>query len=159
MIQLVPVSLRAANAFVAEHHRHHRPVRGQKFSIGAELADKLVGVVIVGRPVNRVLDDGRAAEVYRTCTDGTKNACSFLYAAAARAARELGYGEILTYTLASESGVSLRAAGWELVAVTAGGAWQRYGDEPGARQLSLDGRNRANAHPLEPKQRWRKVLR
>lgn len=151
-------SLRAANAFIRAHHRHHKPVRGEKFSIGVEADGKLVGVVIVGRPVNRVLDDGTRLEATRCCTLGTKNACSILYAAAARAARALAYTEIITYILASESGVSLRAAGWEPVAETGGGAWRRYGNESGAAQLNLEGGNRANAHPLVPKVRWRKAL-
>lgn len=97
----MPLSLRAANAFVQEHHRHHRPVQGGKFSLAVTLSDgdtastvpgrRIVGVVIVGRPVARHLDDGWTLEVTRLCTDGTANACSKLYAAAGRAARALGY--------------------------------------------------------------------
>jgi len=82
----IALPLATANAFVARLHRHHRPVVGHKFSLGAMLGGELVGVVIVGRPVSRMRDDGRTLEVTRLCTDGTKNACSFLYGAAARAA-------------------------------------------------------------------------
>ena len=87
MLALTPVSLAEANAFVQRHHRHHKPVRGHKFSIGCSADGRLAAVVIVGRPVSRYLDDGATLEVNRLCSDGTKNACSFLYAAAARAAR------------------------------------------------------------------------
>ena len=91
MLTLTPISLKDANAFVAQHHRHHRPVTGHKFSIACTEAGRLAGVAIVGRPVSRYLDDGHTLEVNRLCTDGTKNACSFLYAAAWRAARAMGY--------------------------------------------------------------------
>lgn len=94
---LAPLDLDEANAFVTEHHRHHKPVVGHKFSLGAVLTDKIVGVVIVGRPVSRIRDDGATLEVTRLCTDGTRNACSFLYGAAARACFALGYTRIGTY--------------------------------------------------------------
>jgi hypothetical protein len=116
----VPVSLAEANAFVSEHHRHHPAVQGHKFSIGAALGEAIVGVAIVGRPVSRHRDDGLTLEVTRLCTDGTKNACSFLYGAAARAAFALGYKRIGTYILASEKGSSLKAAGWRLIGETDG---------------------------------------
>ena len=76
MLRLTPISLAEANAFVAEHHRHHRPVTGHKFSVACSEGDKVVGVAIVGRPVSRYLDDGWTLEVNRCCTDGTHNACS-----------------------------------------------------------------------------------
>ena len=94
------------------HHRHHKPVIGHKFSIGCEQDGTLVGVVITGRPVSRYLDNGLTLEVTRLCTTGEKNACSMLYAAAARAAKAMGYHKIITYTLETESGSSIRAAGW-----------------------------------------------
>lgn len=97
MLSLTPVSLSEANAFVARCHRHHKPVVGHKFSIGCMADGRLVGVAIVGRPVSRYLDNGLTLEVNRLCTDGTKNACSFLYAAAWRAARAMGYRKIVTY--------------------------------------------------------------
>jgi len=94
-----PIELNEANEFVRLHHRHHIMVVGHKFSIGALIASKIVGVVIVGRPVARGRDDGFTLEVTRLCTDGTKNACSFLYALAARATFALGYRRIGTYIL------------------------------------------------------------
>ena len=123
MIRLVPTTLREANAFVKAHHRHHKPVTGHKFSIGCEVEGRLVGVVIAGRPVSRYLDDGLTLEVNRLCTTGEKNACSMLYAAAARAAKAMGYKKIITYTLDSEPGVSLRAAGWECTGIAGGKRW------------------------------------
>lgn len=86
-LRLVPLTLRAANAFVARHHRHAGPTRGMKFALGAQQAGRLVGVAIVGRPLARALDDGATLEVLRLCTTGAPNACSFLYGAARRAAR------------------------------------------------------------------------
>lgn len=133
------VKLDEANAFVSNLHRHHKPVVGHLFSIGAVLNDELVGVCIVGRPVSRMRDDGRTAEVTRLCTDGTKNACSFLYGAAARAAFALGFHRIGTYILATEPGTSLTGAGWRLIGETKGGSWSR------------PSRGRTDKHPTEPK--------
>lgn len=123
MLSLVPISLKAANSFVAEHHRHHKPTRGHKFSIGCEAEGQLVGVAIVGRPVSRYLDDGLTLEVNRLCTTGERNVCSILYAAAARAAKAMGYRKIITYTLDSEPGTSLRAAGWTCMGLAGGKRW------------------------------------
>ncbi len=135
----VPLGLDEANAFVRQHHRHHRPVVGHKFSIGAAIRDKIVGVAIVGRPVSRERDDGLTLEVTRLCTDGTRNACSFLYGAAARAAFALGYKRIGTYILASEPGISLTAAGWRQIAEVRGRSW------------SCPSRPRVDKHPTQSK--------
>lgn len=123
MLEIVPMTLAEANAFVQKNHRHHRPVVGHKFSIGCAAEDKIVGVAIVGRPVSRYLDDGWTLEVTRLCTDGTKNACSMLYAAAWRAARAIGYRRLITYILISEPGTSLRAAGWKCIGEAGGLRW------------------------------------
>lgn len=114
-----------ANAFVTDLHRPHPPVAGHKFSLGAFKDGKLCGVAIVGRPVSRMRDDGQTLEVTRLCTDGTKNACSFLYGAAARACFALGFRRIGTYTLPEEGGASLRGAGWKLLGERGGGDWSR----------------------------------
>lgn len=119
----VPMDLEGANEFVSRHHRHHPPVVGHKFSIGAALDGQLVGVVIVGRPVARRRDDGLTLEVTRLCTDGTRNACSFLYGAASRAAFALGFKRIGTYIRKDEPGASLSASGWRLVGETPGRSW------------------------------------
>jgi len=141
-----PLTLAEANAFVAEHHRHHKPVVGHKFSIGAAIGGKTVGAVIVGRPVARGLDDGLTLEVTRLATDGTPNACSFLYGAAARAAFSLGFRRIGTYILASEPGTTLRAAGWRLVGEVKGRSW------------TCPSRPRVDKHPTQNKLRYEVTL-
>lgn len=112
----VPVTWAQAREFVDEHHRRHRAPPGHKFSIGVERDGRLVGVVVVGRPVARHFDDGTTLEVTRVATDGTRNACSLLYGSAWQAGRALGYQAMITYTRVDESGASLRAAGWQQVA-------------------------------------------
>lgn len=109
---VVPITLKVARAFVAEHHRHNSPPRGWKFGIGLRNDARLVGVATAGRPVARHFDDGMTLEVNRTCTDGTPNANSMLYGAVWRAAKAMGYRRCLTYIQGDETGASLRAAGW-----------------------------------------------
>ena len=122
-LDICPVTLKEANAFVEQYHRHHKPVAGHKFSIGCTDGVKIVGVAIVGRPVSRYLDDGWTLEVNRLCTDGTRNACSILYSAAWRAARAMGYKKLVTYILDTENGASLRASGWKCVGQAGGERW------------------------------------
>ena len=119
-LRLVPVSLREANAYVDAYHRHHGRVVGHKFSVGCEQDGQLVGVAIVGRPVSRYLDNGSTLEVTRLCSNGERNVCSFLYGAAARAAKALGFRKIITYTLDTEPGTSLKAAGWTCAGLAGG---------------------------------------
>ena len=111
-MKVVPITLKQANAYVIQNHRHHSKVQGCKFCIGA-IDDKgeLRGVAITGRPVSRYLDDG-----YR-------NACSFLYAACVRIAKEMGYKKVITYILITENGASLKAAGWLEQGICGGGNW------------------------------------
>lgn len=97
MLEIIPTTLRQANEFVTQYHRHHKAVRGHKFSIGVQNNGKLVGVCICARPVSRYLDDNKTLEINRHCPDGTKNACSILYAAAYRAAVAMGYKKVITY--------------------------------------------------------------
>lgn len=139
---VVPMTLRGARAYVAAHHRHHRPPQGALFALGAAIGDHVVGVAIVGRPVARLAADGWTAEVTRLCTDGTRNACSLLYGAAWRAARALGWRRLITYTLEEEGGASLRGAGWRLVGEAGGGSWSRAS------------RPRVDDHPTQGKLRW-----
>lgn len=145
-LSLFPVSLREANAFVEQHHRHHKGVAGHKFSIGCIQDGQLVGVAIIGRPVSRYLDNGLTLEVNRLCTIGAENACSMLYAAAARAARAMGYRKIITYTLDTEPGTSLRAAGWTCMGPAGGERWT------GERRPAAD------LYPPQMKLRYEKVL-
>lgn len=121
MIKAVPLTLKEASAFVDDFHRHHVATSGDKFRVGAEVNGKLVGVVQVGRPLSRYLDDGHTVEVTRLCTDGTKDVCSFLYSRAARIAKELGYSKIITYILETEPGTSLLASGWHCEDPSCGG--------------------------------------
>ena len=123
-MKVVPITLKQANAFVIQNHRHHGKVQGCKFCIGA-VDDKgeLRGVAITGRPVSRYLDDGATAEITRLCTDGYRNACSFLYAACVRIAKEMGYKKVITYILITENGASLKAAGWLEQGICGGGNW------------------------------------
>ena len=139
---LTPVTLAEANAFVSAHHRHHKPATGHIASLAVSDGQRVVGVAIVGRPVARALQDGWTAEVTRLCTDGTRNACSMLYAAAWRAARALGYRRLVTYTLPEEGGASLRAAGWRCIGAAGGGSW------------NTPSRPRVDTHPLQRKLRW-----
>jgi hypothetical protein len=145
-LSLQPVTLREAAAFIALHHRHHKAPRGWKFGVGVARDGEVVGVATVGRPVSRVLDDGWTLEVNRCCTDGARNAASMLYGACARAARALGYRRLVTYTLASESGTSLKASGWRVLWQTAGGSW------------SCPSRPRTNKASTEPKTLWEAAL-
>ncbi|MBB2918310.1 XF1762 family protein [Cupriavidus alkaliphilus] len=141
-LQIVPITFAEACAFVARHHRHHRPPAGCKFCVAVAAGERIPGVALVGRPVSRTLDDGWTLEVNRLCTDGQRNACSMLYAAAWRAAKALGYRKLITYTLPYEGGASLRAAGWRLVGSAGGGSWH------------CPSRPRVDTHPTQEKLRW-----
>lgn len=116
-LRIVPIDFDTASKFVDQHHRHHRPPPGHKFSIGCAQGDILVGVAIVGRPVSPVIQaEARTLEINRTATDGTPNANSMLYGACCRATFALGYDRLITYTQMGESGASLRAAGYRVLA-------------------------------------------
>lgn len=138
-----PLTITDARLICAELHRHHKPPVSGLFAVGcAPQGGKVVGVAIVGRPVSRHFDDGWTAEVTRVATDGTKNACSFLYGAAWRACKALGYTKLVTYTLLTEPGTSLRAAGWTAVHQTKAERWSR------------PSRERFNEPPEQTKIRW-----
>lgn len=142
---MTPIDFAEANAFVAEHHRHHKPMPGCKFALAVSDAEgKVRGVAMVGRPVARNSDNGYTLEVNRVATDGARNACSMLYGAAWRAAKALGYRRLITYTLPSEGGASVRAAGWKLIGERGGGTW----DRPNT------GRPRVDKHPTQAKLLW-----
>lgn len=145
-LEIVPCDLDEANAFVSAHHRTHKKVRGQKFSVAVAATGAVVGVAISGKPRARNLNDGWTLEVYRNCTDGTKNACSALYMASWRTARNMGYRRMVTYIGVDEPGTSLKAAGWKLVAEVKGASWDR-----GARP-------RVDKHPTQDKLRWETIV-
>lgn len=125
MLVLQPITFPEACAFIKKHHSHHLPPQGWKFGIAVNDGEKVVGVVTVGRPVARHLDNGWTAEITRCCTNGTKNAASKLYSAAFRACKAMGYRRVITYTLKEEEGTSLIAAGFRVVWETKGGSWHR----------------------------------
>jgi hypothetical protein len=144
--QRVPVSFRIAQDFVRQHHRHHDAPWGWKFGVGASQEDRLVGVAVVARPVNRHMDDGKTLEVTRLCTDGTKNASSYLLGKAARETYARGYTSLITYTLPEEGGSSLRAAGWDVLHLSRGGSW------------NVPSRPRTATAPTGPKVCWYHTL-
>lgn len=131
-----------AHEFISRHHRHHSAPVGEKFCLGLSDGENIRGVATVGRPVARHADDGWTLEVTRCCTDGVKNGCSMLYAAAWRATRALGYRKLITYTLTSEPGTSLKAAGWRVVGEVRGRPW------------SCPSRPRVDTHPRQDKIKW-----
>lgn len=141
-LRLQPITLKEARRFVALNHSHHGAPVGWLFGVAVNDGEKVVGVAIAGRPVSRVLDDGRTVEITRCCTDHTQNVASKLYGALVRAARALGYERVITYTLKSESGVSLRAAGWRALYETKGGSW------------NCSSRPRVDKAPTEQKVLW-----
>jgi hypothetical protein len=141
--RIAPVTLKEASAYVQRFHRHCPGSKGWKFGISLRgPRGGLRGVVVVGRPVARLLDDGQTVEITRLCTRGEKNACSRLYAAARRAAFAMGYTKVITYTLKRESGTSLKAAGFVPVCETRAQSWDR------------PGRSRIDSGPVCPKIRW-----
>jgi hypothetical protein len=148
-LRVVPLELSEANALVSAWHRHHKPVVGHRFSVGvADEEGNLHGACVVGRPVARLAGAPRkVAEVTRLVTDGTPNACSMLYAAAARAAQAIGFERIQTYILEEEPGTSLRAAGWTHEGTFGGGQWKH-----------TDGKPRRTDQPIGMKGRWAKML-
>lgn len=146
-LQLVPLTLKQANALIETLHRHHKPVVGHRFSLGCKMGQTLVGATVVGRPVSREVPQYEVAEVTRLATDGSKNACSFLYSACARVCREMGFIKIQTYILESEPGTSLLAAGWVFEADTAGGNWNHSWRK-----------GRREDQPMVKKQRFAKYL-
>ena len=148
-LRVVPAELSEANAFVALHHRHHQPVVGHRFSLAlVDERGRVVGVLIAGRPVARLAGSPREVlEVTRLATDGTRNACSALYAAAARTARAMGFTRIQTYTLPEEGGASLRASGWRDEGSAGGGQWEH-----------TDGKPRRTDQPTTVKTRWSRQL-
>lgn len=143
-LRAVPVTIAEAKAFVAFTHRHHIPPVGARFALGVavEGKDEVCGVAMIGRPVARRLDDGMTAEVTRVATDGTPNACSFLYRLAWSICVRMGYARLISYTLPEEGGASLRGAGFRLVGKAGGGSW------------SVPSRPRVDKHPLQQKLRW-----
>ena len=144
-LQLEPITLKQANAFIDQHHSHHIHVTGWKFGVGVKKGNQLVGVGIAGRPVSRMLQDGFTLEITRCCTTREKNVASMIYGALTRAAFALGYTKVITYTLLEESGSSLNASNFTRVREAGGGSWSR------------DNRPRNDKHPLGKKVLWERI--
>ena len=127
MLTIRHIELSEANAYVTEHHRHHKAVRGHRFSLACYADGRRCGVANVGRPRSRRIDQHTTVEVLRLCTDGTRNTCSKLYGACRRAAKALGYDRLITYILENEDGASLRASGFSYCYTNRGGSWNQPG--------------------------------
>jgi len=138
-LHIVPIKQDEAKAYINQNHRHHKAPVGSIFQVAAAKDDKIVGVAMVGRPVARKLDNGWTLEVNRLCTDGTKNACSMLYSACWRVAKNLGYKKLITYILSEETGASLKASNWKCIGEAGGGSW------------NSKTRPRVDKHPMQKK--------
>lgn len=157
MLTIRPITLHDANNYVSQNHRHNKPTNGHKWSIACYDGDRLCGVAICGQPISRMLDDGETIEARRVCTDGTYNACSCLYGACARIAKEFGYRRIITYILETETGTSLKASGWELVDENCGGtSWNVPSRKREISEITLFGEERK--YPNCKKKRYEKVF-
>ena len=144
-LKIAPIKLRQANEYIERVHRHHGATRGMQFAVAVvDEHGEIHGVGVAGRPVSRVRQAEGYLEVTRVATDGSKNACSMIYGSLARAGQALGYPRhrIQTYILESETGASLRAAGWVHDGAAGGGSWSR------------DGRPREDRAPTEAKVRY-----
>jgi hypothetical protein len=150
-VVLVPLTLPRANEMVASLHRHHAPIPGGFgwFCVGAVVDGSLCGAAIAGRPTNRNNDDGQTVEVLRVAADGTANVPSALLGACARAAKAIGARRVITYTLDSESGISLRASGWERQADGIESWWTHPGADGKGRVPAVD-----RPHMAQRKVRW-----
>ena len=156
-MKAVPIELKEANAYVDKYHRHHKSVARDKFRVACEENGEICGVIQVGRPVSRMMDDGMTLEVVRCCTNGKPNVASFLYSRAARIAKEMGYKRIITYILDTEHGSSLKASGWELDKdACGGGSWSRPSRPREVSQITIFGQE--EKYPIGLKQRWIKQL-
>ena len=147
------ISQKDANAFISHVHRHNKPVQGWKY--GTSLWDDIscIGVVTVGRPVARRLDDGETLEVTRLAllANAPTNAASRLLGNAARVAKELGYNRLISYTLESEDGVAYQASGWERTERVKSAQWNR----PSRKRKKLDEEMEIIR---QDKWRWEKVV-
>lgn len=120
---IVPVTFRYAQQFCKDYHRHNPNVVGCKFAIGCKGENGICGVAICGRPISRRYDDGFTLEINRVVTNGAPNACSMLYGACCRIGKAMGYKRIVTYTLCSEPGTSLKASNFVCEGEAGGTEW------------------------------------
>jgi hypothetical protein len=148
-LEIIPITIRAANEFVEMYHRHNKKVQGARFAVGCISNNELVAVGIVGRPVARKLDNGLTAEITRLCAkpEAPKNACSFLYGRCWRIWQQMGGTRMITYTFRKEAGGSIRATGWRMIGATRG-----FGDHLKGWQTRANREKQENVK--EPKFRW-----
>lgn len=145
-MNIAPITFREASNYINQNHRHHSSTVGCKFCIGiVDNDNQLHGVAVCGRPVSRHLDDGMTLEINRVCTDGARNACSMLYGACCRIAKEMGYKKVITYILESENGASLKASNFICEGKAGGTHWTGC-------------RNKGQRIPAEMKKRWVRLL-
>ena len=141
-----PITFKQASIFINLHHRHHNATVGCKFCVGLYENEQIIGCAVCGRPVSRFLDDGLTCEINRVCVlEGYKNACSKLYGACCRIAKNMGYKKVITYTLQSENGASLKASNFICEGQAGGTHWTGKRDK---------GQN----IPKEMKKRWIKLI-
>lgn len=127
-MRFIPLTLETANLFIESHHRHNKPVVGGKYSLGLMKDGQLIGVAVAGRPIARLMDNGKNLEILRVCVlEGYPGACSKLYGRMKAIGQLFGYEKIFTYTLPSESGSSLKAIGAVVVATVQPQEWNRAG--------------------------------
>lgn len=142
MMIVRPCTVKRAIKFVAAVHRRLPKIQGAMWAVRVLRDGEIVGVACVGNPARELMEDGVLCVLRVAVIEGNPNACSMLYGACSRAARDMGATDCVTYTHLDEPGTSLRAAGWIDGGETEGGEWGRE-DRP--RQLAL--------YP-DPKHRW-----
>ena len=153
-LRLVDIEQRDAKDFVNAYHEHLDAPPGWRFGKAVINGQTVVGVIWVGRAVARSYNKDTVTEVNRCAVRRDipaalrRNACSMLYGWASREAEKRGFSDIITYTLAEEeTGVTLKAAGWECEGEAGGGSW------------NSPSRPRVDKGPTVLKVRWRKRLK
>lgn len=159
--KVVPITGRAARAWIERTHRHLPKLQGALFAVAVSLDGEVVGVATAGNPPRVWQGTGRFVITRCAALSDLPGVgfnpdtgqpwpapvCTMLYAALCRAGRALGYREAWTYTLSEEHGTSLRASGFEQAGETGGGEHDR------------PSRPRAPAINADPKGRWFRILR
>jgi len=128
---ITTIAFAEACSFVNKYHRHLRAPQGHKKSFALWIDNVLRGVIMIGRPTGRRLDNGVTLEITRCCTDGYPNACSMLMGYACRWARLMRYEKVITFILQTENGASIKAAGFTLEAEDCGGTGTGWNSRTG----------------------------
>lgn len=165
-MRFVPITLKQANDFVEQHHRHSARTNndGGKFAIAVEVGGVIVGVAILGRPVARLLHDEVTAEITRCCVspDAPRGTPSALYQRCARIWQLMGGKRVVTYALKREGGESvdnLTMGVLDLYGPPRPGQWTKDADVAGNRQWDTPSRPRKHREIYEePKNRISRLL-